>query len=432
MRMYDVISKKRAGEALSAEEIRFFVDGFTSGEIPDYQASALLMAICLRGMDDGEIVAMTKAMASSGDTVDLSRLRNTVDKHSTGGVGDKVSLVVAPLAAALGCTVAKMSGRGLGHTGGTVDKLESIPGFRTEISPAEFFDIAEKVGACIVGQSGNLAPADKKLYALRDVTATVSSVPLIVSSIMSKKLAAGAGSIVLDVTVGSGAFISDINDARVLADKMVTIGKAAGRNIAAVMTDMDAPLGTAVGNSMEVAEAVEVLSGKGPADLREVCIAIGAEMIMLAVGGDERSCREKCAQALSDGSALAKFKEMVAAQGGDTSYIDDTSKFKKSVFTIDVVAEDDGFISSMDTARIGEVSVMTGAGREKKGDAIDFSAGIEILAKTGDKVKHGDVIARIHTSRESAGEDCVREYLSAITISGKAPEKRPHIWGIIR
>lgn len=432
MRMYDIISKKRAGEALSAEEIRFFVDGFTSGEIPDYQASALLMAICLRGMDDGEIVALTKAMASSGDTVDLSRLRNTVDKHSTGGVGDKVSLVVAPLAASLGCTVAKMSGRGLGHTGGTVDKLESIPGFRTELSPAEFFDIAGKVGVCIVGQSGNLAPADKKLYALRDVTATVSSVPLIVSSIMSKKLAAGAGSIVLDVTVGSGAFISDIDDARVLAQKMVTIGKAAGRNIAAVMTDMDAPLGTAVGNSMEVAEAVEVLSGKGPADLREVCVAIGAEMVMLSVGGDEITCREKCLRALDDGSALAKFREMVSAQGGDVSYIDDTGKFKMSKYIIDVRAEEDGFISHMDTARIGEVSVMTGAGREKKGDAIDFSAGIEIIGKTGDAVKRGDVIARIHTSREKIGGECVGEYLSAIKISSEAPEKRPHIWGIVR
>ena len=432
MRMYDVITKKREGGELSREEISFFIKGFTSGEIPDYQASALLMAICIRGMTDGEIVALTEEMANSGDTVDLSCLKNTVDKHSTGGVGDKVSLVVAPLAASLGATVAKMSGRGLGHTGGTIDKLESIPGFRTEISSEEFFDIAKKHGAVIVGQSGNLDPADKKLYALRDVTATVSAMPLIASSIMSKKLAAGAKSIVLDVTVGSGAFLPDIDEARALAEKMVTIGKAAGRNIAAVMTDMDAPLGICVGNSLEVAEAVEILHGRGTPDLREVCVTICSEMLSLALGEDYEICRKKCESALDDGSAFNRFRAMVEAQGGDVSYIDDTSKFPKAKNVISVRANADGYIYHMNTSKIGEISVTAGAGREKKGDPIDFAAGIEVLKKTGDYVQKGDVIAKIHTNKDGVEAALTNEYLSAVEFSDAAPEKRPHIWGIVR
>lgn len=432
MRMYDIITKKREGEELSREEIAFFIKGFTSGEIPDYQAAALLMAICIRGMTDEETVALTEEMATSGDTVDLSCLKNTVDKHSTGGVGDKVSLVVAPLVASLGATVAKMSGRGLGHTGGTIDKLESIPGFKTEISSDEFFEIAKKHGVVIVGQSGNLDPADKKLYALRDVTATVPAMPLIASSIMSKKLAAGAHSIVLDVTVGSGSFMPEFDMARELAEKMVKIGKAAGRNIAAVITDMDAPLGVCVGNSLEVGEAVEILKGKGTQDLRQVCVTIGAEMLSLALGEEISVCREKCERALDDGTAFDRFKKMVAAQGGDTSFIDDTSKFPRAKNIISVYAESDGLIYHMNTSKIGEISVVAGAGREKKGDKIDFSAGIEVLKKTGDSVKKGDVIARIHTNKTGIDGVLTSEYLSAVELSDKAPQKRPHIWEIVR
>ncbi|MBQ9510524.1 MAG: thymidine phosphorylase [Clostridia bacterium] len=430
--MYDIITKKREGEKLSREEIAFFIKGFTSGEIPDYQAAALLMAICIRGMTDEETVALTEEMATSGDTVDLSCLKNTVDKHSTGGVGDKVSLVVAPLVASLGATVAKMSGRGLGHTGGTIDKLESIPGFKTEISSDEFFEIAKKHGVVIVGQSGNLDPADKKLYALRDVTATVPAMPLIASSIMSKKLAAGAHSIVLDVTVGSGSFMPEFDMARELAEKMVKIGKAAGRNIAAVITDMDAPLGVCVGNSLEVGEAVEILKGKGTQDLRQVCVTIGAEMLSLALGEEISVCREKCERALDDGTAYDRFKKMVAAQGGDTSFIDDASKFPRAKNIISVYAESDGFIYHMNTSKIGEISVVAGAGREKKGDKIDFSAGIEVLKKTGDSVKKGDVIARIHTNKTGIDGVLTSEYLSAVELSDKAPQKRPHIWEIVR
>ena len=431
MRMYDIIDKKREKGALTKEEIRFFLSGFATGEIPDYQASALLMAICCNGMTDGEILDLTQAMATSGDTLDLSSLENTVDKHSTGGVGDKATLIVAPIAAALGGTVAKMSGSGLGHTGGTVDKLESIPGFCTELEPQKFMENAKKYGICVIGQSGDFNPADKKLYALRDVTATVKSIPLITSSIMSKKLSAGAHNIVLDVTVGSGAFITDPADARILAEKMVSIGKAAGRNIAAVMTNMNAPLGKNVGNSLEVIEAVEVLRGKGPADLREVCLALAGEMVALFSGKDADDCHALCEKALDDGSAYAKFLDMVRAQGGDVSYIENTDKFPKAAYSAEVRAEEDGFITKMQTAEIGTASVILGAGREKKGDAIDFAAGLEVLKKTGDSVKKGDVIAILHTNRKEKLPEAERMYLSAISY-GNSAKKDPEVYGIVR
>ena len=372
MRMTDILERTRDGGELSREQIEWLVRGVTDGSIPDYQISAWLMAVYFRGMSDRELSTLTDLMARSGDMTDLSALGDrTVDKHSTGGVGDKTTLIVAPLVASCGGIVAKMSGRGLGFTGGTVDKLESIPGFRTELSSEEFLAVASSHGLCVVGQSGNLAPADKKLYALRDVTATVDSIPLIASSIMSKKLAAGARSIVLDVKVGSGAFMKHIDTARQLAAKMTAIGRSAGRRMAAVLTDMDVPLGCAVGNSLEVAEAVQVLGGKGPAELTEVCLTLAGEMLRLAASMDRDTARRRCKRAIADGSARRKLWEMVTAQGGDASYIENPEKFRKAEWVRTVTAPQDGFLSHMDAAKIGMASSVLGAGREKKGHAID-------------------------------------------------------------
>ena len=432
MRMSDLIEKKKCGAAHSREEIDFLIGGLVREEIPDYQISAWLMAVYFRGMTDDEIFYLTDAMARSGDMTDLSALgEKTVDKHSTGGVGDKTTLIVAPIAAAVGGIVAKMSGRGLGFTGGTVDKLEAIPGYRTELAPGEFFRVAKRCGLSVVGQSGNLAPADKKLYALRDVTATVNSIPLIASSIMSKKLAAGAKTIVLDVKVGSGAFMKDTDSARALAEKMVAIGKAAGRNISALLTNMDIPLGSAVGNALEVKEAVSVLEGNGPEDLTEVSLALACEMISLALHIPEKEARARCLSVIADGSAKKKLCEMVSAQGGDASYIVDTENFPKAAVVYPIISPCEGYLSHMDAEKIGIASSLLGAGREKKGDVLDMTAGVILLLKTGDHVKKGDVIAELHTSTRDV-KQAEAAFLSALTFSEECPQKAALIYEVVK
>ncbi len=431
MRMYDIIDKKKKGGELTEAEIRFFVDGYTCGDIPDYQASALMMAIYFNGMTDTEIAVLTDAMANSGDTVDLSQFGTlSADKHSTGGVGDKTSLIVAPIVAACGGKVTKMSGRGLGHTGGTVDKLESIKGYRTTLSPDEFTEQVERVGMAIIGQSGNLTPADKKLYALRDVTATVDSIPLIASSIMSKKLAAGSHNIVLDVKVGSGAFMKTVADAEALAQKMVGIGKLCGRNCAALITDMDSPLGNAIGNSLEIIEAVEVLKGEKRGDLREICVALSANMIRLAFDIDIAEAEKRVEAAIESGAAFKKMKEWISAQGGDISYIEDTSRFPKSQYSAEVISESDGFINYMDAESLGIISAQLGAGRVSKDDTIDHTAGILIAKKIGDKVQKGDVLATLHSNNKADLYGAKAQYLNAVKIGEKAQEK-PLIYKVI-
>ena len=433
MRIYDIITKKKHGEELTDGEIAFFVDGYTRGEIPDYQISALMMAIYFRGMCDREIATLTREMARSGSMLDLSQFGNlTVDKHSTGGVGDKTTLIVAPIAASLGCKVAKMSGRGLGHTGGTVDKLESFPGYNTSLSPEDFLAQVEKIGISVIGQSGNLAPADKKLYALRDVTATVDSIPLITSSIMSKKLAAGSHTIVLDVKCGSGSFMKTPEDARLLAEKMVEIGKRNGRSIAALITNMDIPLGHAIGNSLEIKEAVSVLSGEGPDDLRAVCIELATNMVSLTLGIPENEARCAVKDAISSGKALTKFKEWIIEQGGDKTYANDPYSLPVSSFSHDVLAKSDGYISKMNAEEIGLASVALGAGRETKDDAIDFSAGIIVHKKVGDAVKTGDVIATLYTNKEQSFASAKSTVLGAITVSQEKPCCGELIYAVVR
>nr|WP_316625099.1 thymidine phosphorylase [uncultured Ruminococcus sp.] len=436
MRMYDIILKKRNGERLSDEEIGFFIDGYTRGEIPDYQASALCMAICLRGMDDDEIAALTYSMARSGDMLDLSRFGElSSDKHSTGGVGDKTSLIVGPIAAALGAKVTKMSGRGLGHTGGTVDKLESIPGMQMTISREEFLDQCDKVGLAIIGQSGNMTPADKKLYALRDVTATVDSIPLITSSIMSKKLAAGSHNIVLDVKTGSGAFMKTYEDSKKLAESMVKIGKLCGRNMAALITDMDRPLGYAVGNSLEIIEAVEVLKGERKGDLYEVCIALATEMVMLLKGITHEEAQAQAVGAIESGAAFAKMKEWIAAQGGDVSCLDDTKRFAEIhpvSHIVPILSPTDGYITSMDAAEIGTAAMILGAGRSTKEESIDYGAGLTIEAKTGDRVEKGMTLGYLYTNREDAVKPAEERYLAALTFGSETPQKTELIQGIVR
>ena len=433
MRMYDIIRKKRDGGELSDEEISFFVSGYTRGEIPDYQASALCMAIFFRGMSERETVALTKFMATSGDTVDLSRFGDfTIDKHSTGGVGDKTSLVICPIVSSLGCKVAKMTGRGLGHTGGTVDKLESIPGYRTTLTEDEFMAQVERVGIALVGQSANLTPADKKLYALRDVTATVDSIPLITSSIMSKKLAAGSKNSVLDVKVGSGAFMKTADDAKLLAENMVKIGKSCGRNIAALLTDMDRPLGNAVGNSLEVIEATEVLRGKKRGDLYDVCVALATEMTALVKKIPAEQARSLVVGSIESGAAFEKMKEWISAQGGDASYLEDTSKFPKAAHVIPIISERDGYISHMNAEQIGIAAAILGAGRASKEDTIDFAAGIILCKKTGDKVMRGDVMAYLHTNVEASIGAATERFTSAISYSDAPVPDETLIHGIIR
>lgn len=433
MRMYDIIKKKRDGEELTSEEISFFVDGYTNGKIPDYQASALCMAIFYKGMNPRETTDLTLAMAKSGDMLDLSVLGDkTVDKHSTGGVGDKVTLIVAPIAATLGCTVAKMSGRGLGHTGGTVDKLESIPGFKVEIPSDEFFSIVKQTGIAVIGQSGNLTPADKKLYALRDVTATVESLPLIASSIISKKLSAGSQHIVLDVTCGSGAFMKTPEAARELARAMVEIGNMAGRHMTAVITNMDTPLGINIGNILEVKEAIDVLRGKGPDDLVTVCKTIASLMYASCFGVSAEDAMPKVEQAINSGAAFLKLKEMVKAQGGDVSFIDDPSLFESSKYVYEVKAERSGYISHMNAETIGIASVVLGAGREKKEDSIDYKAGISLLKKTGSYVDIGDTIAILYTDLENKISEAEKLILDTIEMSDDKPADEKLIYEIIK
>ncbi len=428
MRMYDIIEKKRDGKALSKQEIQFFIEGYVNGSIPDYQAAALCMAIYLKGMDMQEIAILTAAMAQSGDIVDLSAIEGVkVDKHSTGGVGDKTTLVIAPILATCGVKVAKMSGRGLGHTGGTLDKIEAIPGASVAISEEDFINQVKKIGLAVIGQTANLAPADKKLYALRDVTATVSNIPLIASSIMSKKLASGADCILLDVKTGNGAFMKDEEEAIKLAQTMVQIGERNNKRTAAI-TDMGTPLGKNVGNSLEVYEVVKTLNNNGPDDLTEVCKILCEKLLKLADFGDEVQCKTAVEEAISGGKAILKLQEMVKMQGGDTKVIIDPDKFKRADFSEDILAADDGFIYSMDTENIGKTAVVLGAGREKKEDDIDAAAGISILKKTGEQVKKGDVIATLYTDKQHTLQNAKQQYIKSIEIKKEAPKKQKLIY----
>lgn len=433
MRMYDIIHKKRNGGELSGDEIRFFVEGYTNGSVPDYQAAAFCMAVYFQGMTEKETSELTLAMAESGDQIDLSGIDGfTVDKHSTGGVGDKTSLIVAPIVASCGGKVAKMSGRGLGHTGGTVDKLEAIPNFRTELTPDEFIKQVNNIGLCIVGQTGELAPADKKLYALRDVTATVESIPLIASSIMSKKLAAGSKGIVLDVKTGSGAFMKTFEESENLAKEMVSIGKSAGRSVTAVITNMDIPLGNSVGNSLEVIEAIKTLKGEGESDLTDVCLTLAAQMLCMVTGEVEKACYAMAKDAIDDGSALNKLCEMISAQGGNAGVVDDFSLFKQPKHTVEISSEREGYIEHTDAEKIGLASVILGAGREKKGDPIDSSAGIVLKKKTGDRVEKGDTLAIFYTDDESKIEEAKRDFFEAFTFGNKKPPAQKLIYRIIK
>lgn len=429
MRMYDLIEKKKRKLCLTEEEIAYMVQGFTRGEIADYQMSAMLMAIYFNGMNDEEMTYLTLEMTNSGDTADLSAIAGfKVDKHSTGGVGDKTTLIVGPVVASLGVKVAKMSGPGLGHTGGTIDKLLSIPGFRTSLTQEEFFRIVKDTGIAVAGQTGNMAPADKKIYALRDVTATVDSLPLIASSIMSKKLAAGSDGIVLDVKTGSGAFMKTLDDSVLLAEKMVTIGVGAGRTCSALITDMDVPLGSAIGNSLEVIEAVETMRGQGPEDLTTVCLSLAAEMLHTAGMGSISECLCLAEGALTDGRALETFKRMTAAQGGDASYIENTTLFNKAAFSLNVTAPVDGYVSHMDTEGCGIASVLLKAGRSKKEDSIDDTAGILLHKKQGDKVNTGDILAVVYASEEALLKPAAERLSQAYEISKNPPLKRKLIY----
>ena len=429
MRMYDLIMKKRNGFALDEGEIKYLVNEYVAGNIPDYQMSAFLMAVYFKGMTKEETLYMTLAVAHSGDMVDLSGIEGTkVDKHSTGGVGDKTTLIIAPIVASFGVKVAKMSGRGLGHTGGTIDKLEAIPGFKTSLDEKAFFDIVNKTGLSVVGQSGNLAPADKKLYALRDVTATVDSIPLIAVSIMSKKLAAGNDCILLDVRTGSGAFMKTVDSSIELAREMVDIGTNAGKNTMALITDMDIPLGKNIGNSLEVIEAVETLRGKGPEDLTEVCLNIAANMLFLSQKGSLDECMKMAKKAIEDGSALRKLVEMVEAQGGDTSVIEDTDKFIKAKYSYELISDKEGYIIAMDTESLGIASVMLGAGRETKDSDIDYSAGIIIHKKYGDCVKKGESIATLYADDEKLFQAAAKRYEQAVEIGQSKPEHKALIY----
>ncbi len=426
MRMYDIISKKKHGEELSKDEISAMINGYIDGEVPDYQMSAMLMAIYFQGMTPEEIGNLTIEMAKSGDVIDLSEIEGLkVDKHSTGGVGDKTTLVIGPMVAACGGKVAKMSGRGLGHTGGTIDKLEAIPGFEVDIDEDKFVDIVNEVGVSVVGQTGNLAPADKMLYALRDVTATVDSIPLIASSIMSKKLAAGSDCIVLDVKTGSGAFMKTVDESIELAKTMVEIGEHAGKKTIAIITDMDIPLGHNIGNSLEVIESIDTLKGNGPKDLTDVSIILASNMLHLTGGGSVEECEVLVKESISNGTALQKFADMVEAQGGDSSPILDTDKFDKAPYTYEVKADTAGYISHMDTEKCGIASTVLGAGRETKDSVLDYTAGISLRKKTGEKVEKGDVLAVLYASKEELFEKAEEILLEAYEFSQDQVETRP-------
>lgn len=434
MRMYDLIMKKRNGGALTKEEITYMIDGYTKGEIPDYQMSAMMMAIYFVGMNEEETLFLTMAMAGSGDMLDLSAIQGVkVDKHSTGGVGDKTSLALTPMVAACGVKVAKMSGRGLGHTGGTIDKLESFKGFSTEITTQQFIDNVNEIGIAIMGQTKELAPADKKLYALRDVTATVDNMSLIASSIMSKKLAAGADAIVLDVKTGSGAFMKKEEDAFALANEMVKLGKNAGRNTVAVVSDMDQPLGNAVGNALEVKEAIETLRGKGPEDFTELCLTLGS--LMLVMGGKAQSQeqgRGMLKQVISDGSALDKLAEFVKAQGGDERMVYEPQLLPKAKLVEPVLSPQDGYVEKLVCDEVGICSLILGGGRETKESIIDLSVGILLEKKVGSFVKKGDVLAHLHANDEVKLKTAKERLLKAYQIGNNERKEGPVIIGVVK
>ena len=421
MRMIDIIEKKRDGKSLSKEEIEFFIKGYTEGDIPDYQASSLAMAIFFQDMNEEERAALTMAMVNSGDVIDLSKINGIkVDKHSTGGVGDTTTLVLAPLVAAVGVPVAKMSGRGLGHTGGTIDKLESIDGFHVEISEADFIKLVNENQVAVIGQTGNLTPADKKLYALRDVTGTVNSIPLIASSIMSKKIAAGADAIVLDVKTGNGAFMKTLEDAEALAHAMVSIGNNVGRNTMAIISDMSQPLGRAIGNALELKEAIDTLNGQGPEDLTELVLTLGSQMVVLAERASTlEEARQLLNEAIENGSALDKFKTFLENQGGDASVVDSPELLPTAEYQIDYKAKSSGVVSELIANEIGVASMMLGAGRQTKDDDIDLSVGIVLNKKVGDKVNVGESLLTIHSNRENV-DDVIKKLDESIEIKAQA------------
>ncbi len=431
--MYEIILKKKRGEALTDAEIKRVVEGYTLGSIPDYQMSALLMAICFQGMDEKETSALTHEMAHSGDTLDLSELGDlSADKHSTGGVGDKTTLIVAPLLACMGLKVAKMSGRGLGHTGGTVDKLESIKGYKSALDPASFIEQTKKVGVCVIGQSKNLAPADKKLYALRDVTATVDNIPLIASSIMSKKLAAGAKNIVLDVKYGSGAFMKTPEAALSLAECMVNIGKMAKRNTRALITNMNEPLGKNIGNSLEVIEAIEILNNKGDVSLRALCISLASNLSSMALNIPYEQAEKEIIAHLESKRAFYKFREWIVAQGGSGEWIDNPSLFPKAKYSEDILSDSAGYISELDTEKLGLSSLNLGAGRKVKDDSVDFTAGIILHKKAGDFVGRGEKIATLYTNNKSLLPISTEIFKDAVTLSNVKPTLLPLIYKAVK
>ncbi|MGE6752194.1 pyrimidine-nucleoside phosphorylase [Rossellomorea sp. NPDC071047] len=425
MRMVDLIEKKREGKELSTEEIKFIVEGYTDGSIPDYQVSALTMAIFFKDMSDRERADLTMAMVESGDQIDLSAIEGIkVDKHSTGGVGDTTTLVLGPLVASVGVPVAKMSGRGLGHTGGTIDKLESVEGFHVEIENDEFIRLVNKNKLAVIGQSGNLTPADKKLYSLRDVTATVNSIPLIASSIMSKKIAAGADAIVLDVKTGAGAFMKTLDDSKDLAKAMVNIGNNVGRKTMAVISDMSQPLGFAIGNALEVKEAIDTLKGEGPEDLTELCLTLGSHMVYLAEKASTlEEARELLHKAIEDGSALENFKVFLESQGGDPSVVDDPSKLPQAQYKIELEAKEDGYVSEIVADAVGTAAMWLGAGRATKDSVIDLAVGLELRKKIGDSVKKGDSLVTIYSNDENIDnvKDKLYESIKVTSEHVKAP-----------
>ena len=434
MRVPDLIAKKRDGHSLTEEEISFLIDNYTKGIIPDYQMSAWAMAVYFRGMDNRETRALTQAMIQSGETIDLSPIKGTiVDKHSTGGVGDTTTIVLAPLVAAAGVPVAKMSGRGLGHTGGTIDKLETIPGMRLDLATGKFIEQVNRIGICIVGQTGNLVPADKKLYALRDVTGTVESLPLIAASIMSKKLAAGAHAILLDVKTGSGAFMKTPEEALALAKVMVDIGQGLGHPTAALITDMDQPLGYAIGNALEVKEAIKTLQGKGPDDLTELCLTIGAHLLVLAKKTtNEEEAYQELKGLLHSGEAIDKLAQLIEAQGGNPQVVEDFDLLPKAPVLLPVVSDREGYVDKIDCYQVGHTAMLLGAGRATKEDRIDPAVGIQLCKKIGDYVNKGDLLAYIHAAQHEQGIRAKQAVLEAYRLSDHQPTKPPLVHSVLR
>ncbi|MBD8497689.1 pyrimidine-nucleoside phosphorylase [Paenibacillus arenosi] len=433
MRAVDIIQKKREGKELTPEEITFMVRGYSEGNVPDYQVAAWAMAIYFQGMSAKETAQLTLEMAKSGDQIDLSPIAGVkVDKHSTGGVGDKTTLILAPMVAAAGVPVAKMSGRGLGHTGGTIDKLEAIAGYQVELPRETFINQVNDIGVSLIGQSGNITPADKKLYALRDVTATVESIPLIASSVMSKKIAAGADAIVLDVKTGSGAFMKTLDDSIALAQAMVDIGTEVGRDTVAIISDMDQPLGHLIGNGLEVEEAIATLHGKGPEDLHELSMILGSHMVVLGKqASTTEEAREILEKTIADGSAFDRLKQLVQAQGGDVAMVEDTAKLPHAAKRIEVLAENDGYVSSIEAESIGIAAMLLGAGRETKESVIDLAVGLDLRKKVADGVKKGDVLAILHVNDESRVEESKQRIIQAYQLSAEPVEEKPLVYAIV-